>query len=82
MIELHILSRNFTDYKKIKINLKFINKAELLNYLFDFNHIDSLDYIVYYNNDETNILPNLNDYSLIIRENKSYTQCSCSKKDN
>jgi hypothetical protein len=80
MIELHIISRNLTDYKKINIYQKFSNKDDLLNYLFNHNIIDSLDYILYYKNNKINDLPDLNDFSLIIKENTFYKSCSCCRK--
>jgi len=78
-IEIHIILDNYTNYKQIKINFNSLNISELLNYLYVHNIIYSPDYIVFYNNSKIEKLPNLDNLSIIIRENKIYKSCSCTR---
>jgi len=76
-IQIHIISNNYTKYKKIKINFNSQNISDLLNYLYKHNIIYSPDFIVFYNNKKIKELPNLDNFSIIIRENIIYKYCSC-----
>jgi hypothetical protein len=82
---LHILSNNFTNLKKIKIQFDSYNICDLLNFLYDNNHIDTTNYSIYHNNNVISNLSNLSklsnlsildDISLILKENK-FIMCSC-----
>lgn len=76
-IQIHIISNNYTKYRKIKIDFNSIKILDLINYLYKHNIIYSTNYIVFYNNNEIQQLPNLDNFSIIIRENKEYKPCSC-----
>ena len=77
LLEIHIIVDNYTKYKQTKINFNSLNISELLNYLYKHNIIFSPDYIVFYNNKEIQQLQNLDNLSIIIRENKIYQSCYC-----
>lgn len=79
-IQIHIISNNYTKYRKIKIDFNSIKILDLINYLYKHNIIYSTNYIVFYNNNEIQQLPNLDNFSIIIRENrenKKYKEYKC-----
>ena len=79
LIHINIIAKNFTYHKQIKIDFDSTNINDLLNYLCEKNIVDSTNYIVYYNQNKIDELPDLNSFSIIIKENKLYKECSCCK---
>ena len=76
-INIHIISNNYPTYKETKINFNSLDISELLNYLYNHNIIYSTNFIVFYKNQQIINLPNLDNFSIIIKENKIYKPCSC-----
>jgi hypothetical protein len=79
LIHINIIAKNYTYHKQIKIDFDSTNIDDLLNYFVKKNILDSTNYIVYYNQNKIDKLPNLNEFSIIIKENKCYKECSCCK---
>lgn len=71
-ITIHIISNNYTNYKQTKIYEKINNIEELIDYINKYNLIKIADFNIYYNNQQMTNLPDLDDFSIIIRENKIY----------
>jgi len=79
LIHINIIAKNFTYHKQTKIDFDSTNINDLLNYYVKINILDSTNYIVYYNQNKIDKLPNLNEFSIIIKENNLYKECSCCK---
>ena len=81
LITLHIISKNYTELKKNKICYEEEKDTKyLLDYLYQNNIIDNINYKVYYNNQEiTELLPKLDTYDITLVE-QTYKSCSCCKK--
>ena len=50
---------------------------KLIDYINKYNIISYPDFNIYYNNEKITTVPDLDDFSIIIRENKIYKPCSC-----
>lgn len=81
IITLYIISKNYTELKKNKIYYEEKDTKKLLDYLYQNNIIDNINYKIYYNNQEISKLPNIDIYDIILVE-QSYKTCSCCKKNN
>ena len=80
IITLHIISKNYTELKKNKICYdKEKDTKYLLDYLYEKNIIDNTNYKIYYNNQEIKILPDLDNFNIILTE-QSNKLFSCYKK--
>jgi hypothetical protein len=79
IITLHIISKNYTVLKKNKIYYEQKKDAKnLLDYLYQNNIIDNINYKIYYNNQEINDLPIIDVYDITLVE-QTYKTCSCCK---
>jgi len=80
IIKLNIISKNYTELKKNKIYYEQ-NKdiKNLLNHLYQNKIIDNTNYKIYYNNQEIKILPDLDNFNIILTE-QSNKLFSCYKK--
>ena len=84
-VKLHILSDNYINYKekRLYIDSKDLNIKTLINYLYNYNIIDTTDYKIYHNNKEINEIneikeiDNINDVTLILKENIYCNCCTC-----
>ena len=79
-INLIVISNNYTQMKSYKINYDYFNSSciELIDLLYYKQYIPSHDFSIYHNNEKINVIPELEEISLVISENKKIS-CTCEK---
>jgi|688.fasta_scaffold1353022_1 hypothetical protein len=78
-INLIIISNNYTQMKSYKFVYDFNSSCtEFIYYLHKKQCIPSDDFTIFYNNNKIDKIPNLEEISLIVSENKKIS-CTCKK---